>query len=130
MGAGQESNAVFSVEQANDLLTQMQAPIRYDLKKPTVSVPLLNRILFVSQFVKNASELGDKAIHVGSSFTEIPGMKTPAHLNHGFHWGRAALTALLERSREAVIASLSYEQTMTVTDDLPDAVEENRLASF
>ncbi|MDR3502303.1 MAG: hypothetical protein P4L79_06935 [Legionella sp.] len=93
MGA-EESNVVISVEQANDLLMQMQAPILYDIKKPTGSVPLLKRIPFVSQFVKNASELGEQAIHVGNSFTEIPGLKTPSHLGHGFHWGGAALAAL------------------------------------
>ncbi|WP_133136480.1 PspA/IM30 family protein [Legionella rowbothamii] len=93
MGA-EESRAAISVEQANDLLIQMQAPVLYDIKKPTVSVPLLKRIPFVSQFVKNASELGEQAIHVGNSFTEIPGLKAPSHLNHGFHWGGAALAAL------------------------------------
>ncbi|MFJ1268436.1 hypothetical protein ACD661_07720 [Legionella lytica] len=94
MGAEQEHNAVISVEQANDLLMQMQTPILYEVKKPTVSVPLLQRIPFVSQFVKNASELGDKAIHVGGTFTKIPGLKTPEHLGQGLHWGGAALAAL------------------------------------
>jgi hypothetical protein len=94
MGAEQERNAVISVEQANDLLMQMQTPILYEKKKPTVSMPLLQRIPFVSQFVKNASELGDKAIHVGGVFTKIPGLKAPEHLSHGLHWGGAALAAL------------------------------------
>lgn len=93
MGA-EESSAGISVEQANDVLIQMQAPVLYDIKKPTVSVPLLKRIPFISQFVKNASELGEQAIHVGNSFTEIPGLKAPSHLSHGFHWGGAALAAL------------------------------------
>lgn len=94
MGAEQESNAVISVEQANDLLMQMQAPVLYNIKKPTESTPLLKRIPFLSQFVKNASELGDKAVHVGGSFTKIPGLQTPGGLSHGLHWGGAALAAL------------------------------------
>lgn len=91
MGAEQESNAVISVEQANDLLMQMQAPVLYNIKKPTESTPLLKRIPFLSQFVKNASELGDKAVHVGGSFTKIPGLQTPGGLSHGLHWGGGPL---------------------------------------
>ncbi|WP_058534438.1 hypothetical protein [Legionella saoudiensis] len=88
------SDAVSSAEQANDLLIQMQAPVLYDIKKPTVFVPLLKRIPFLSQFVKNASEIGEQAMHVGRSFTEIPSIKAPSELGHGFHWGAAGLAAL------------------------------------
>lgn len=76
-------------------LQQMQEPVDYleEQKLHPAPVSLLKRIPFLSRFIKNAGELGNEVMQLGTSVTTFRDSVPEAALS-GFQFGAVALAAL------------------------------------